>query len=88
MSLSEDERTELEWLRKYYKQNETRKKDSGTFSWALTKGTILAFLFAGIAPSFVLNTLVWGRIQILGMFVCIAVGILSSYYGPFKEKKE
>lgn len=88
VSLSEDDRKELEWLRKYYRQSEARKKDKGIFSWALTKGTLLAFLFTWITRSFSLGTLVWRRSQTLGVFACIAVGILSSYYGPFADKKK
>ena len=81
MSLSEDERKELELYRK-------REKDNNKFSWALTKGAILAFVFTGITPIFILNTVLLRRIQTFGILVCFAVGILSSYYGPFAYKKE
>lgn len=81
MSLSAGERRELERFR-------AKRKSDAKLSWAVTKGTILAFVFAWIPNAFMLDTLVWNRIQMFGIFGCFIVGILSSYYGPFKKKKE
>lgn len=81
MSLSTEERKELERYR-------ARAKSDAELKWGLVKGTVLSFIFLWITDAVKLDTLVWNRIQLFGIFGCLAVGILSSYYGPFKKKKE
>lgn len=85
MSLSEDERVELEWLRSYYIKSETRRKTAEKFETAfMLRGAGLMFLFWLIIPYFTLDK----NITMFGIFSCIAVGALSAYYGPLKVKKD
>lgn len=89
VSLSEDERKELEWLRKYYTQSRAEKEAYKKWREALlVRGLFSGLVFSWIIPYLTPDT-VFGRcVRIFGMLACMAVGILSSYYGPFKGKKE
>lgn len=85
VSLSEDERRELEWLRSYYIKSKARYEAAAKFEKAfMLRGAGLMFLFWLIIPYFTLDK----YITMFGIFGCIAVGALSAYYGPLKVKKE
>ncbi|GAH69802.1 unnamed protein product [marine sediment metagenome] len=85
VSLSEDERVELEGLRNYYIKSRARNEAAEKFETAfMLRGAGLMFLFWLIIPYFTLDK----NITMFGIFSCIAVGALSTYYGPLKVKKE
>ncbi len=79
MSLSENEREELEWHRKRYRRSKAWK----TFEMAMWRGIGLMFLFSWVIPYFISNR----AIYVVGSIICIPLGILSDYYGPLKTKK-
>ncbi len=87
MSLSENERNELERLRKSYKRRKTLG-DAGNRAFGL------AFLVWGIpwvAQLFgisLLDSSFWRNSYYVSIPVGYVLGLLSSYYGPFKKKKE
>ena len=87
VSLSTGERRELERLRKYYGQSMARKEANDNWAWALSKGIGLAIISYGAIQYFTPDTLFGRSVNIFGALVCFAVGILSSYYGPFKKKE-
>ncbi len=85
VSLSEDERVELEGLRIYYRKSKARYEAAEKFETAfMLRGAGLMFLFWLIIPYFTLDK----NITMFGIFSCIVVGALSAYYGPIKVKKE
>lgn len=89
MNLSEDERKELEWLRKYYRRSQSKKEARGNFEEAL----FVRGLFSGIVSNWIIqyitpDTVLGRSVRMFGALVCFAVGFLSTYFGPFKKKKE
>jgi len=88
VSLSEDEHKELERLRKQYKKRMARDEAKDKWAWALSKGFGVAIVSSAFIQRFRPDTVFWRIFHVFGVLICFAVGILSSYYGPFKEKKE
>ncbi len=80
MSLSEDERRELERLRRSHR----RHRASDALDMSFWRGVGFMCLFGWVIPYFISS----GVIYVVGSLVCIFLGILSNYYGPFKHKKE
>lgn len=79
MSLSEDERRELERLRRHYKQSRAGETVKG----GLMLGLVLSFLVSWIISYFFPLTRNNGMFI---FFICCVTGIYLSY-GPFEEKK-
>lgn len=82
VSLSEDERKELEQLRADKKAKEIWREA------ILTRGLLSSLTFGWTVSHFTPDNPFWRIITVVGSIVCMGLGILSSYYGPFKEKKE
>ncbi len=82
MGLSEDERKELEKLRAEKKATERFKEA------VLVRGLLSSLAFGWVISHFAPDTLFWRSVMVVGSIVCMGLGILSSYYGPFKKKKE
>ncbi len=76
------ERKELERYRARTKANEK-------FSEAVFfRGLLSSLVFGWAIPYFTPNTIFWRVVRIVGSIVCMGLGILSSYYGPFKVIEE
>ena len=88
MSLTYDERKELERLRREKNLREQREKDSAKFSMGLFRGLGLSYLVCNLLMKSFLWDTVEGRIvTIIISLISVVVGIGSNYYGRFKEEK-
>lgn len=86
MSLTDDERKELERFRREKKRIEQREKDRERFYGGLFRGLGLSIFVSTVLRIFSLGDTVESRIAMMSIaLISMGVGIGSNYYGRFKE---
>jgi len=83
VSLSEDERRELE----RYRRSNRRSWAWETFETGFFRGFVLSFIISWLSPEHAPYFTTEFRIQLAGYIATLVVGILSVYYGPLKRKR-
>lgn len=86
--LSIEEYKELKRLRGFYRQRMDRDASKDKWAWATSKGIGIAIISYGVIRYFTPDTVFGRSVTIFGMLICFAMGILSSYYGPFADKQK